>query len=155
MKYNIKNQGILSTVNYIKEVTGVDIMSNLQGAIDYQFDDDSGYIIYFTDDRIENLTGIRSIVMAKEQVEALEPIDLTGWIPVDHVNELPDDIGDYQACIVACDMEAVESSEIDHLGIGFIYDGKIRVANPDNPEDTEVTEGFFKLITLQLIFRRF
>lgn len=83
MKYNIKNQGILSTVNYIETVTGIDIRPKLQSAIAYQFDDDSGYIIYFTDDRIENLTGIRSIFMAKEQVEALEPIDLTGWIPVD------------------------------------------------------------------------
>ena len=148
MKYNIKNQGIISTVNFIEAVTSINIMPALQGAIGYQFDDASGYIIYFTDERIENLTGIRSIVMAKEQVEALEPIDLTEWIPVDRADELPYDIGDYQACVVACDMEAVESSEIDHLGIGFIYDGKVRVANPDNPDDTEVTEGFFKLITL-------
>lgn len=148
MKYNIKNQGIISTVNFIEAVTSINIMPALQGAIGYQFDDASGYIIYFTDERIENLTGIRSIVMAKEQVEALEPIDLTGWIPVDRADELPAEIDDYQACVVACDMEAVESSEIDHLGIGFIYDGKVRVANPDNPDDTEVTEGFFKLITL-------
>ncbi len=148
MKYNIKNQGILSTVNFIEAVTSINIMPALQGAIDWQFDDDSGYIIYFTNDHIENLTGIRSIVMAKEQVEALESIDLTEWIPVDRADELPAEIDDYQACVVACDMEAVESSEIDHLGIGFIYDGKVRVANPDNPDDKEVTEGFFKLITL-------
>ena len=148
MKYNIKNQGILSTVNFIEAVTSINIIPALQGTIEYQFDDDSDCIIYFTDDRIENLTGIRSIAMAKEQVEALEPINLTGWIPVDRADELPYDIGDYQACVVACDMEAVESSEIDHLGIGFIYDGKVRVANPDNPDDTEVTEGIFKLITL-------
>lgn len=148
MKYNIKNQGILSTVNYIKEVTGVDIMPSLQDVINFQFNDDSDYIIYFTEDSVEGVTGIGTIVIDKGQVEALKPIDLTGWIPVDRADELPDDIGDYQACIVACDMEAVESSEIAHLGIGFIYDGKVRVANPDNPEDTEVTEGFFKLITL-------
>lgn len=148
MKYVINNSGILATIDHIKNVTGVDIMPHLQEAIDFQFDDGTGYIIYFTDERIENLTGIRSIVIDREQVEALQPIDLTGWIPVDRADELPYDIGDYQACIVACDMEAVESSEIDHLGIGFIYDGKVRVANPDNPDDTEVTEGFFKLITL-------
>ena len=148
MKYNIKNQGILSTVNYIKEVTGVDIMSNLQGAIDYQFDDDSGYIIYFTDDRIENLTGIRSIVMAKEQVEALEPIDLTGWIPVDRVNELPAEIDNYQACIIAKDEEAVKESNFTYLQIGYIYDGMILANDPTGVTDTEVTEGIFKLITL-------
>lgn len=148
MKYVINNSGILATIDHIKAVTGADIMPSLQGAIDSQFGDDTGYIIYFTDDDVENLTGIRSIVIDGQQVEALAPIDLTGWIPVDRADELPADVDNYQACIVALDEEAVERSDFDHLDIGYIYKNKVRITNPNEPEDVEVTEGIFKLITL-------
>lgn len=122
----------------------MDIIPSLQKSIDYQINDDTGYIVYFVGDSIEKLTGIRSLVLDSEQVETLEPIDITGWIPVSRSYELDeDDLPNYQACIITYDLETITRSEIGMINVGFWHEGKVFTK-----ECKEVFDGYFKLITL-------